>query len=77
MEGAAEAVSPQRLQELDAAGRENSSTEPQSLVGARLVICRQEVETSILLPSTLSKLVPLPQLPIQMNRTDFYGRARW
>lgn len=32
-----EAAPPQKLQELDAAGRENSSPEPQSLAGARLL----------------------------------------
>lgn len=53
MEGAAEAVPPQRLQELDAAGKENSSTETQSLIGTRLVTCRQEVEALSLLLSTL------------------------
>ena len=52
-------------------GGKNSSTEPQSSLGARLVICRREVEASSLLPSTISELVPLPQLPVQTNHTDF------
>lgn len=68
-----EAAPPQKLQELDAAGRENSSPEPQTLAGARLVVCRWEVEGSGLLPSTLRKVVPLPQ----MNHGDFYSCARW
>lgn len=37
------------------------------------LVCRWEVEGSGLLPSTLRKVVPLPQ----MNHGDFYSCARW
>lgn len=33
----------------------------------------REVEALSLLPAILIKSVTLPQLPVQMNRTDFYG----